>query len=113
MPGLNDEDANGGNTNNSGTNNSDTNNGGTNNGDLRGMVAAHATFFEILDSLRQPPGGGLPPAMTVLIALQTRAGIPFTETRELFEYFGQDWSPLVDTGQIEEQWRAIVDRHSG
>jgi hypothetical protein len=76
--------------------------------DLRDLVRSGASFAQILERARETEGFS---AVSFLHAVQVRLGISFVETRNMFEYFDKDWSPLADQDAIESRWRSILKAH--
>ena len=73
--------------------------------DLRELVTSGAPFTELLERARGAEGFS---AISFLHAVQTQLEISFVETRNMFEYFDKDWSPLADQDAIEARWRGIL-----
>ena len=76
--------------------------------DLPEPVRSGASFTQILERAREAEGFS---AVSFLHAVQVGLGISFVETRNMFEYFDKDWSPLVDQDTIESRWRSILKAH--
>ena len=75
------------------------------------IVADGTPLLDIISQARALSPDGSLSAVAFLYAVQSELGIPFTETRDLFEYFSSDWTPLVDEAVIEERWQNILQAH--
>lgn len=78
--------------------------------DLRGLVTSGASFVEILGRAREASDEKLSP-LAFLHAVQVQLGISFVETRNMFEYFDSDWSPLADPDVVNGRWQEILKAH--
>jgi len=79
--------------------------------DLPQMVENGTPFLDIVSHAQSLSSDGSLSAVAFLYAVQSELGIPFTETRDLFEFFSSDWIPLADGTVIEERWQSILRAH--
>lgn len=75
--------------------------------ELRAMVVAGTPFLDLLGNLKSRAGGRLSPGRFLLI-LQEEAGISFTKTREILEYFNPDMDPIAEREVIEKRWQGLL-----
>lgn len=75
--------------------------------ELRAMVVAGTPFLDLLEHLKRRAGGKLPPGR-FLLALQEEAGIPFTKSRDILEYFDPEMNPIAEHEVINERWRLLL-----
>ncbi|HEY0495601.1 MAG TPA: hypothetical protein VGD48_07635 [Kutzneria sp.] len=75
--------------------------------ELLSLVAAGASYMEILDYLRNRGPRQLTP-IELLRIFQEELGISFVKTREMFEYFDPQLRPIVDTALINERGRLLL-----
>jgi hypothetical protein len=75
--------------------------------ELRAMVVAGTPLLDLLEHLKRRAGGRLSPGRFLLI-LQEEAGISFTKTRDILEYFNPDMNPIAEREVINERWRVLL-----
>jgi len=78
---------------------------------LRDLVAAEATFLEVIEYLSHRHPRELSP-LEFLHIVQQELGTPFVESRAMLEYFDPQMKPIADSGLINERGRTLLQRCS-
>ncbi|MDT0460433.1 hypothetical protein RM550_32730 [Streptomyces sp. DSM 41527] len=76
---------------------------------LRDLVAAGATFLEVVTHLSRRCHHELSP-LEFMKVFQEELGISFVETRAMLEYFDPQMKPIADPGLINERGRTLLLR---
>ncbi|MET7799602.1 hypothetical protein [Streptomyces decoyicus] len=78
---------------------------------LRDLVAAGATFLEVIAYISRRCHHELSP-LEFLKIFQEELGISFIESRAMLEYFDPQMKPITDPGLINERGRSLLRRCS-
>ncbi|WP_405410234.1 hypothetical protein [Streptomyces decoyicus] len=76
---------------------------------LRDLVAAGATFLEVIAYISQRCHHELSP-LEFLKVFQEELGISFIESRAMLQHFDPQMQPIADPGLINERGRTLLRR---